>query len=145
MLLKDKLAVVYGSSGAAGGAVARAYAREGASVFLAVRDHAALERVPEAMGAAAGGASVTSVESTSAELIRAHLDTVVAAAGPVRLMFNGVSWVDAHGTTLRRNAGLAQIADAAVLLSSDLASGMTATVAHVTGGGPDFIEEERPC
>ena len=35
MLLENKNAVIYGAGGAIGGAVARAFAREGAKVFLA--------------------------------------------------------------------------------------------------------------
>jgi NAD(P)-dependent dehydrogenase (short-subunit alcohol dehydrogenase family) len=35
MLLENKNAVIYGAGGAVGGAVARAFAREGAKVFLA--------------------------------------------------------------------------------------------------------------
>jgi 3-oxoacyl-[acyl-carrier protein] reductase len=34
MLLENKNAVIYGAGGAIGGAVARAFAREGAKVFL---------------------------------------------------------------------------------------------------------------
>lgn len=37
-------------------------------------------------------------------------------------------------TPLRRVTPLAQVADAAVLLASDLAAGMTATLANATGG-----------
>jgi 3-oxoacyl-[acyl-carrier protein] reductase len=37
MLLEDKNAVVYGAGGAIGGAVAQAFAREGAKVFLTGR------------------------------------------------------------------------------------------------------------
>ena len=37
MLLTGKNAVVYGGAGSIGGAVARAFAREGANVFLAGR------------------------------------------------------------------------------------------------------------
>jgi enoyl-[acyl-carrier-protein] reductase (NADH) len=40
----------------------------------------------------------------------------------------------ARDTPLRRIASLAQVADAAVLLASDLASSMTATLANTTGG-----------
>ncbi len=38
MLLEHKVAVIYGAGGSIGGAVARAFAREGAKVFLAERD-----------------------------------------------------------------------------------------------------------
>jgi NAD(P)-dependent dehydrogenase (short-subunit alcohol dehydrogenase family) len=37
MLIENKNAVIYGGGGAIGGAVARAFAREGAKVFLAGR------------------------------------------------------------------------------------------------------------
>ncbi len=37
MLLENKVAVIYGAGGPIGGAVARAFAREGARVFLAGR------------------------------------------------------------------------------------------------------------
>ncbi|HJW59659.1 MAG TPA: SDR family NAD(P)-dependent oxidoreductase, partial [Actinomycetota bacterium] len=43
MLLEGRNAVVYGGGGAIGGAVARAFAREGARVFLAGRTRERLE------------------------------------------------------------------------------------------------------
>jgi enoyl-[acyl-carrier-protein] reductase (NADH) len=51
----------------------------------------------------------------------------------------GVDFEEVHRqfaseTPLRKVTALAQVADAAVLLSSDLAAGMTATVANATGG-----------
>ena len=47
MLLEDRNSVIYGGGGAIGGAVARAFAREGAKVFLAGRTLATLEKVAE--------------------------------------------------------------------------------------------------
>ena len=41
MILKDKVAVIYGAGGAIGGAVARAFAREEARVFATGRARAA--------------------------------------------------------------------------------------------------------
>jgi NAD(P)-dependent dehydrogenase (short-subunit alcohol dehydrogenase family) len=46
-LLKDKNAVIYGGGGSIGGAVARAFARDGANVFLAGRRRAKLEEVSD--------------------------------------------------------------------------------------------------
>ena len=43
MLLKDKVAVIYGAGGAIGGAVAHAFAAEGARLFLTGRNLAPLE------------------------------------------------------------------------------------------------------
>ncbi|HZM77786.1 MAG TPA: SDR family oxidoreductase [Candidatus Limnocylindrales bacterium] len=47
MLLTDKVAVIYGGGGAIGGAIARAFQREGAEVFLAGRTKATLNAVTE--------------------------------------------------------------------------------------------------
>jgi NAD(P)-dependent dehydrogenase (short-subunit alcohol dehydrogenase family) len=52
MLLENKNAVIYGGGGSVGGAVARAFAREGAQVFLAGRTPAKLEAVAEQIRAA---------------------------------------------------------------------------------------------
>lgn len=51
----------------------------------------------------------------------------------------GVTFEEVHrefakDTPLRKVTALAQVADAAVLLASDLAAGMTATMANATGG-----------
>jgi len=45
MMLKDKAAVIYGAGGGIGGAVARAFAREGAAVFVTGRLRAPAEAV----------------------------------------------------------------------------------------------------
>ena len=45
MLLENKNAIIYGAGGAIGGAVARAFAREGARVFLSGRKAAPVEAV----------------------------------------------------------------------------------------------------
>ena len=47
MLLESRNAVIHGGAGSIGGAVARAFAREGAAVFLAGRTPATLEAVAE--------------------------------------------------------------------------------------------------
>ena len=45
MMLENKVAVVYGAGGAIGGAVARAFAREGAKLFLSGRRRARVDAV----------------------------------------------------------------------------------------------------
>lgn len=56
MLLADKSAVIYGGGGSIGGAVTRAFAREGAAVYLAGRTLAALEKVADEICSAGGAA-----------------------------------------------------------------------------------------
>jgi 3-oxoacyl-[acyl-carrier protein] reductase len=64
MLLEDKRAVIYGGGGAVGGAVARAFAREGAHVFLAGRTFAPLEEVAEEIRSAGGVAETAQVDAS---------------------------------------------------------------------------------
>ncbi len=58
MLLQNKNAVIYGGGGAIGGAVAGAFAREGAKVFLVGRTLAKLEVVAQDISASGGMAEI---------------------------------------------------------------------------------------
>ena len=98
MLLKGKTAIVYGGSGAVGGAVARAYGREGAHVVLAARHRPGLEAVANAIRAAGGSAEVTLVDARDPASITAHLAEVSDRIGPIKIMFNGVLWDDVQGS-----------------------------------------------
>jgi NADP-dependent 3-hydroxy acid dehydrogenase YdfG len=60
MMLKDKLAVIYGAGGDVGGAVARAFAREGAKLFLTGRNLRKVEAVAAHLSGRGGVAEVTS-------------------------------------------------------------------------------------
>jgi len=100
MLLSGKTAIVYGGSGAVGGAVAKAYAREGARVFLAARNRDRLETVAAEITAAGGKAEVAPVDATDHDAVEAHLQAIIAKAGPVKLMFNAVAIGDTQGQKL---------------------------------------------
>lgn len=100
MLLKDRTAIVYGGSGAVGGAVAKAFAREGARVFVAARQAEPLQAVTAAIAAAGGEAHYASVDVTDAAAVAEHIATVAKAAGPVRLVFNAVEWGHTQGEEL---------------------------------------------
>lgn len=100
MLLKDKTAIVYGGSGAVGGAVAKAYAREGARVFVAARNRDRLEAVAAEIVGAGGRAEVAPVDATDHEAVEAQLAAIVARAGPVKIMFNAVGFDDTQGQKL---------------------------------------------
>ena len=100
MLLRDRTAIVYGGSGAVGGAVAKAFAREGARVFLAARNRDALEAVAVEIVEAGGRAEVALVDATNRQAVEEHLAGVAATAGPVKVMFNGSGWADTQGEQL---------------------------------------------
>ncbi|GAA5185342.1 SDR family oxidoreductase [Rugosimonospora acidiphila] len=91
MLLEKKNAIVYGASGAVGSAVARAFAEEGARVFLAGRTSATLAVVAEKIRASGGVAEVARVDVMDEDAVEAHADAVVRSAGSLDISFNAVS------------------------------------------------------
>ena len=69
MLLQDKSALVYGGGGSVGGAVARAFAREGARVFLGGRTLATVERVASEITAGGGQAQAAQVDALDEQAV----------------------------------------------------------------------------
>ncbi|MFJ2004552.1 SDR family NAD(P)-dependent oxidoreductase [Streptomyces chartreusis] len=94
MLLKDKVAVVYGAGGSIGGAAARAFAREGARVFLAGRTAAPLDKVAEEIRAAGGDAETAVVDAGDEAAVDAFVDGVAARAGRIDVSFNAIGYGD---------------------------------------------------
>jgi len=99
-LLTDKTAIIYGGGGNIGGAVARTFAREGATVHLAGRTLESLERVAADIAAAGGRAEVAVVDATDEASVDAHADAI----GRIDVSFNLAGREDAQGTPL---AGMA--------------------------------------
>jgi 3-oxoacyl-[acyl-carrier protein] reductase len=100
VLLEDKNAVIYGGGGSIGGAVARAFAREGAKVFLAGRTRAKLEEVAEEIRVAGGAAETAEVDALDEQAVDEHADAVAAEAGRIDISFNLISHGDVQGTPL---------------------------------------------
>jgi NAD(P)-dependent dehydrogenase (short-subunit alcohol dehydrogenase family) len=104
MLLEDKNAVIYGGGGAIGGAVARAFAREGARVFLAGRTRAKLEAVAGEIRAAGGAAETAEVDALDERAVDAHADAIAADAGGIDISFNLITHGDVQGTPMHEMA-----------------------------------------
>src|SRR4051794_18774946 len=102
MMLDKKAAVVYGAGGHIGGAVARAFAADGATLFLAGRTLEKLQRVAAEITAAGGKAEIAKVDALDAGAIEQHLGDVIGKAGRIDISFNAVSVRgDLQGTPLR--------------------------------------------
>ena len=99
MLLETKTAIVYGAGGAIGSAVARAYAREGATVHLAGRTRSTLEEVAQRIRHDGGVAHVAQVDVLDRAAVARHADGV-AAGGGIDICFNATSNDDVQGTPL---------------------------------------------
>ena len=90
MMLRDKVAVVYGGGGAIGGAVARAFAREGATVFLSGRSPDSVGVVAKDIVSAGGTAEAAEVDALDEPAVDQHLRHVIDTAGRIDISFNAV-------------------------------------------------------
>jgi NAD(P)-dependent dehydrogenase (short-subunit alcohol dehydrogenase family) len=89
-MLEDKVAVIYGAGGGIGGAVARAFAREGARLFLTGRDRASVETVATEVVSDGGSAEATEIDALDEQAVDKHLQSVIEKAGRLDISFNAV-------------------------------------------------------
>lgn len=94
MLLENKAAVIYGAGGPIGGAVARAFAREGAKVFLSGRTAAKLEEVADDIRSSGGMADTAVVDALDERMVDAYVEAVVEQAGHLDISFNLIGYGD---------------------------------------------------
>ena len=90
MILKDKVAVIYGAGGAIGGAVARAFASEGAVLFLTGHLRAPVEAVANEIVSAGGSAEAAEVDALDEQAVDEHLQSVIDKTGHVDISFDAV-------------------------------------------------------
>jgi NAD(P)-dependent dehydrogenase (short-subunit alcohol dehydrogenase family) len=101
-MLNDKVAVIYGAAGGTGTAVARAFASEGAKVFLTGRKLAPVDEVASDIASAGGSAEAAEVDALDERALDAHLQSVIDKAGRVDISFNAIGIPNAEivGTPL---------------------------------------------
>lgn len=95
MLLKNKVTVIYGAGGGIGGAVARAFAHEGAKLFLTGRHRASVEAVAKEIKSAGGSAEAAEVDALDEHAVDKHLQSVTDKEGRVDISFNAVGFPNA--------------------------------------------------
>ena len=89
-MLKDKIAVIYGAGGGIGGAVAHAFASEGAKLFLTGRRRSSVEAVAKDIVSAGGSAEAAEFDALDEQAVDKHLQYVIDMAGRVDISFNAV-------------------------------------------------------
>src|SRR6266511_680430 len=104
MQLEGKVALVYGAAGPMGGAVARAFAAEGAQLFLAGRTPSKVHAIADEIGLAGGTAQAAEVDVDDRDSVERHADDVLATAGRIDVSFN------AAGTDAVQNIPLVDMA-----------------------------------
>jgi 3-oxoacyl-[acyl-carrier protein] reductase len=102
MLLQNKTAIIYGGAGAVGSAVAKAFAREGAVVYLGGRTLKKLEAVAEAIKKSGGKAKAVQVDALNKEEVEKIIHGIVKEVGSINISFNAIGIDDEHGTPITK-------------------------------------------
>jgi NAD(P)-dependent dehydrogenase (short-subunit alcohol dehydrogenase family) len=95
VLLEGKNAVIYGGGGSIGGAVARAFGREGARVFLAGRTPQTLDAIADEIRLAGAAAETAEVDALDERAVDEHADTI-AVEGGIDISFNLIAHPYTH-------------------------------------------------
>lgn len=98
--LQNKNAIIYGAGGSLGGAVARALAQAGATVFVTGRQSAPVEKLAEAINAAGGKAKAAVVDALNEKEVNDYISKLVEEAGTVDISFNAIGLQDTQGIPL---------------------------------------------
>jgi NAD(P)-dependent dehydrogenase (short-subunit alcohol dehydrogenase family) len=91
MMLKNKVAVIYGAGGDVGGAVARAFAREGATLYLSGRSLRKVEAVAADVNSHGAVAEAAQVDALDERAVETYVDSVEKKAGTIDISFCAIS------------------------------------------------------
>jgi NAD(P)-dependent dehydrogenase (short-subunit alcohol dehydrogenase family) len=99
-LLAGKRAVIYGAAGAIGAAVSRAFAREGAQLFLAGRTLERVEALAQELAKTGATATAAAVDALDRGAVEKHLDEVVRTSAGIDISFNLIGLGGDQGKSL---------------------------------------------
>jgi NAD(P)-dependent dehydrogenase (short-subunit alcohol dehydrogenase family) len=97
MLLKDKVAVIYGAAGAIGSSVASTFAREGARVFLTGRTLKSVTDIAKEINNSGGVAAAAQVDALDEDAVEEHIAGVVQKTRKIDVSFNAITPVPQPG------------------------------------------------
>lgn len=85
--LKNKVALIYGN-GAVGGAIAAAFAHQGARIFLAGRTDSKLKSIADEVRFDGGTIETTTLDTLDVSAVEQHVQDVIRKAGRIDISFN---------------------------------------------------------
>lgn len=100
MLLKNKNAIIYGAGGSVGRAVAKAFAKEGAKVFLVGRTIEKLKQTYNEIIKNGGYAEVYKVDALNQKEVEANMKSIIECHKHIDISFNLIGMNDIHGISL---------------------------------------------
>lgn len=89
--LESKVAVVYGD-GSVGGEIAKAFAREGARVFLTGRTLTKLNAIADDISSTEGGGviDIAKLDALDEKAVEEHMSEIIKTAGQIDISFNAI-------------------------------------------------------
>jgi len=112
MMLEGRNALIYGAGGDIGGAVARAFAREGAKLFLSGRTLGPVKALASEIVAVGGVADAAQVDALDEQAVERYVGLVAEKAGSIDISFSAISVAKA----LQNKAPLLQLSAADFML-----------------------------
>lgn len=100
MRLNGRNAVIYGAGGSMGGAVARAFAAEGARVFVTGRTAGKVHELADDIAAGGGAAHAAQVDALDAQAVSGYLDGVASRFATLDLSFCAIDISPVQGVPL---------------------------------------------
>jgi len=91
-ILRNRNAVIYGGGGSLGSTIARALAKEGATVFLAGRHLSSVKEVADQIVGSGGRAEAAVVDAINESEVNAFVDSVICKGGTLDLSFCAVDY-----------------------------------------------------
>lgn len=87
--LQNKVAVIYGNGGI-GGAIAKAFAREGAKVFLTGRTEKKLNAIAGEIESFGGAIETAQLDALDEQAVERHMDEIIGKGGRIDISFNAI-------------------------------------------------------
>ncbi len=95
--MDGKIAVIFGGSGAIGGAVGHALSRQGVQVHLGARDMARLEETACSIRAAGGAAQTLEVDALDSQATSERMAQLAERTGGIDIVLNATSFMHEQG------------------------------------------------
>ena len=89
-LLKDKVALIFAATGGVGSTIARAFAREGAQVFLSSRRLPEVRNIAKEISSSGGIAVAAEVDALDEESVEKYVQEIFEKAGRIDISFNAI-------------------------------------------------------
>jgi NAD(P)-dependent dehydrogenase (short-subunit alcohol dehydrogenase family) len=89
-LLKDKVALIFAATGGVGSTIARAFAREGAQVFLSSRRLPEVRNIAKEISSSGGIAEAAEVDALDEESVEKYVQEIFEKTGRIDISFNAI-------------------------------------------------------